>query len=81
MYSVSYSKPNKRFVAKPVKIEKNFDYLHYITRKIFKRSEQNKKVSKQNRLKRQCSLKITPRERPPNDEVIEQSNKYKRIKL
>ena len=81
MFKIAYSKPNKRFVVKSVKEEKNYEYIKYIFRKIIKRVNAGKKSSKRNGTKRQLSLRVAPRERPSRDEIIDRSQKYKRIKL
>ena len=81
LYSIAWSKPNKRFVAKEIKEEKNYDYLFYILRKIIMRASTKKKVSAKKRSKRTSSFKIAPDDRPDRDEIIENSIKYKRIKL
>ena len=56
MFKIAYSKPNKRFVAKSIKEEKNYEYVKYIFRKIIKRDNTGKKSSKRNGTKRQLSL-------------------------
>ena len=38
MFKIAYSKPNKWFVAKSVKEQKNYEYVKYIFRKIIKGS-------------------------------------------
>ena len=81
MYKVAYSKVNKRFVAKVVKEDKNFDYIRYIFRKVLKRVQESKRSSRRNGTKRQRMLKRAPEERPSREEVIENSEKYRRIKL
>ncbi|XP_057294360.1 uncharacterized protein LOC130622919 [Hydractinia symbiolongicarpus] len=78
---VAYSKPNKRFVAKVVREEKNYEYLTYIVRKILKRTQLKRKATSESRLKRQCSLQIAPEERPPKEKIVEKSQQFKRIKL
>ena len=80
-FNICYSKPNKRFIAKPIKEQKNYDYLHYIMRKIIKRASQKRKIGKRKRMKRQLSLTVAPQERPPREETIESKTKYKRLKL
>lgn len=77
LFKVAYSKPNKRFVAKVVKVDKDYSYLSHITRKILKRAEVKRKASKRSRLKRQLPLKIAPDDRPARAEIIEKSTKYK----
>lgn len=81
LFAIAYSKANKRFTAKPVKVEKDNEWIRYILRKIVKRVRESKKVSKRNRRKRQCELHVRPSERPSREEIIENSLKYKRIKL
>ena len=46
LFSIAYSKPNKRFTAKIIREDKDYDYIHYIMRKIVKRVSEKKKVSK-----------------------------------
>ena len=46
MFKIAYSKPNKWFVAKSFKEEKNYEYVKYIFRKIIKRVNAGKKSSK-----------------------------------
>ena len=53
---ITYSKPNKIFIAKVVKEEKSYTYLHYIIWKIIVISETKNKASERNRLKRQFPL-------------------------
>ena len=56
MFKIAYSKPNKRFVAKSVKVEKDYEYVKYIFCKIIKRVNAGKKSSKRNGTTRQLSL-------------------------
>ena len=75
LFSIAYSKPNKIFTAKIIRGEKHYDYVHYVMRKIRKRQ-------KKSRRKRQLpGVTITPDKRPNHDEIIQSSQKYKRIKL
>ena len=46
LFSIAYSKPNKRFTAKIIGEDKDYDYVHYIMRKIVKRVSEKKKASK-----------------------------------
>ena len=62
MSKIAYSKPNKRFVAKSVKEEKNYEYVKYIFRKIIKPVNAGKKSSKRNGRKRHLSLQVALRE-------------------
>ena len=39
LFSIAYSKPNKRFNAKIIRGEKHYDYVHYVMRKIRKRQK------------------------------------------
>ena len=80
-HRIAYSRVNKRFVAKPVKEEKNYNYVFYILRKILKRTRVGKKSRRHYGTKKQMTLKRAPKERPPRDEVIETNAKYRRIKL
>ena len=81
LFSTAYSKPNKRFTAKIIREEKHYD-VHYVMRKMVKRVSEKKKTSKKNRRKRQLpGVTITPDERPNRDEIIQSSQKHKRIKL
>ena len=66
------------FVAKVVKEDKNFDYIFC---KVLKRVQESKRSSRRNGTKRQRMLKRAPEERPSREEVIENSEKYRRIKL
>ena len=81
LFVITYSKTNKKFTARSVKVEKDYGYIHYIMRKIVKRTRQNKKASKGSRRKRQCFLNVRLLEQPLWPEIIENSTKYKRIKL
>ena len=81
LFVITYSKTNKKFTARSVKVEKDYGYIHYIMRKIVKRTRGNKKVSKRSRRIRQYLLNVRPLERPPRPEIIENSTNYKRIKL
>ena len=81
LFVIAYSKANKRFTARSVKVEKDYGYLHYIMQKIVKRTRENKKASKRSRRKRQCFLNVRPLERRPRPEITENLTKYKRIKL
>ena len=81
LFVLAYSKANKRFTARSVKVEKDYGYIRYIMRKIVKRTRENKKTSKRSLWKRQCFLNARPLEWPPRPEIIENSTKYKRIKL
>ena len=82
LFSIVYSKPNKRFTSKIIREEKHYDYVHYVMQKILKRVSEKKKTSKKSRRKRQLlGVTITPDERPNRDEIIQSSQKYKRIKL
>ena len=68
-------------MAKSVQEEKNYEYDKYIFRKIIKRVNTGKKLSKKNGTERQLSLRAAPRERPSRDEIIDRTQKYKHIKL
>ena len=46
MFKIAYSKPDKWFVAKSVKEEKNYEYFIYIFRKIIKQINARIKVIK-----------------------------------
>ena len=81
MFKIVYFKPNQRFLAKSVKVEKNYKYVKYIFRSTIKRVNGGKKLSRRNEAKRQLSLRVAPREPPSRDEIIDRSQKYKRIKL
>ena len=82
LFSIAYSKPNKRFTAKIIREDKEYDYVHYIMRGIVKRVSVKKEASKKSRRKRQLpGLTIAPDERPDRDEIIQSSQIYKRIKL
>lgn len=52
----------------------------YIIRRVLKRSLCMRKATKKSRLKRKCSLKIAPENRPAKEQIIENALKYKRIK-
>ena len=81
LFSIAYSKPNKRFTAKIIREDKEYDYVHYM-RRIVKRVSVKKEASKKSRRKRQLpGLTIAPDERPDRDEIIQSSQIYKRIKL
>ena len=81
MFKIAYSKPNKWFVAKSVKEQKNYEYVKYIFRKIIKWVNAGKRSSRKNTPKRQLSLLVAPRERPSKGEKVDRSHKNKRIKL
>ena len=81
MFKIAYSKPNKWFVAKSVKEQKNYEYVKYIFRKIIKWVNAGKRSSRRNEAKWQLSLLVTPRERPSKGEKVDRSHKNKRIKL
>ena len=81
MYTIAYSKPNKRFVAKIVKVEKTTEYLHFILSKILERADLKFKEPLLERQKRQLSLTLAPEERASRGEIIEESMKHKRLKL
>lgn len=80
-FCVAYSKANKRFVAKAVKNERNYDYIKEIVTEIIKRSAEETKATRKKRLKRQSTLQIAPLERPSREEVIQKSTSFKQIKL
>ena len=46
LFSNAYSKPNKRVTAKIIREDKDYDYVHYVMRKIVKRDSETKKASK-----------------------------------
>ena len=81
LFKIAYSKPNKRFVAKSVKEEKNYDHVKFILKKILTRVNCGKNSNRRIGMKRQLSLKIAPKERPSREDIIDSSIKYKRIKL
>ena len=81
MFKIAYSKPNKRFVAKSVKEEKNYEYIKYIFRKIIKRVNAGKKSLRRNGTKRQLSLRVGPRDRPSRDEIISRSQKIQTYQI
>ena len=83
LFSIAYSKPNERFTTKIIREDKYYNYVHYIMRKIVKRVSEKKQASKKKpRRKRQLpGLTIAPDEPPDRDEIIQSSQKYKRIKL
>jgi len=57
-FRISYSKPTKRHVAKIVKEVKREDYLFDLMGNIVERAKQQKRVSVENRSKRQLDQKI-----------------------
>ena len=74
LFSIAYSKPNKRFTAKIIREDKDYDYVHYIMRKIVKRVSEKKKASEKSRRKRQLpGLTIAPDEWPDREEIIQSS--------
>ena len=76
LFSIAYSKRNKRFTAKIIREDKEQDYMHYIMQKIVKRVSENKKASKKSRRMRQLPvITIAPDERPDRDEIIQSSQK------
>ena len=44
LFSIAYSKPNKRFTAKINWEDKDYDFVRYIMRKILKRVSEKKKA-------------------------------------
>ena len=44
LFSIAYSKPNKRFTTKIIWEDKGYDYVHYVIRKIVKRVSEKKKA-------------------------------------
>lgn len=81
LFSLSYSKPTKRHVAKAVKENKTENYLHHIVRKVVKRAQLERKISSKRRAKRQLSLKVAPNCEESREKIIENSVKYKRLKF
>ena len=51
LFSIAYSKPNKRVTAKIIREDKDYDYVHYVMRKIVKRVSEKKKASKKKKKK------------------------------
>jgi hypothetical protein len=81
LFSISYSKPTKRHVAKIIKEQKREEYLHCITRKVIKRADKRQKISTKKRAKRQLQLKVAPNSEESREQIIDNSTKYKRLKL
>ena len=47
LFSTAYTtKPNKKFIVKIIRENKDYDYIHYIMRKIVKRVSRKKKATK-----------------------------------
>lgn len=59
LFQIAYSNPTKRFVAKPVKEEKEIGYLFYIIQKIILRASSGSKASASKRKKENCSCCTT----------------------
>ena len=71
LFSIAYSKPNKRFTANITWEDKDYDFVQYIMRKIVKRVSEKKKALKKSRWKRHLpGLTIAPDERLDRDEVM-----------
>ena len=62
-----YSKANTMYTARSIEVGKDYGYIHYIMRKIFKQARENKKASKRSRQKRQYFLNVRPPERSSNN--------------
>ena len=70
LFKIAYSKTSKRFVAKSVK-EENYDHLNHIFKKILKRVNCGKKSNHRSGMKMQLSLKIAPKERSCQEDIID----------
>ena len=77
MFRIAYTKYNKRFTAKKVKVGKQYGYLRGIMKNIYMRAVDNEKM-KGSKLKR--TLFVTPTVRPERDDTIELRTKYTRFK-
>ena len=81
LFVIAYSKANKRFTARSVKVEKDYGHMHYIMQKIAKRTRESKKASNRSRQKHQYFLSVRSLEQPPQPKITENFTKYKWIKL
>ena len=75
-FKIAYHTYSKRFVAKKVRKEKSYDFLRGIAVNCFYSAMDEKRPRVKSNRKR---LFVTPAERPPREEIIEQSTKYSRL--
>ena len=60
LFFIAYSKPNKRVTAKIIREDKDYDYVHYVMRKIVKRVSEKKKASKKKKAVGSDSYQVLP---------------------
>ena len=68
-------------MAKTVKEKKTEEYLHELIKNIMKRAASGEKVSANDRAKRQLNLTLAPEVDENREDIIERSQKFKRLKL
>lgn len=78
MFTISYSKVNNRFIAKPNMGEKETSYLSDMMNNIAHRAN----VFEKKRCKRhRAEFQLAPFDRPDKEDVISQSMVHKRMKI